>query len=905
MEKILVTGDFVLDHHIYEGSRYHYGDNRSRGVQEVKELGGAALVHYLLQELLAPRSEEQEPTWKPYLAIQSKGREPVPNPDVPIPSGAKAHAFWRPTGGKQGGDGGVWRVADVMGFGGAPGKSPNYEWPVATDLPDLPDIVVVSDGGMGFRQKVPQSLSTAFDQARWIVLKTASPIMEGDLWKLVTQPVYRSKLVVIVSAQDLRKSEAQISERLSWEETIANITLEVGAGGELAPLIECRHLIIAFESDGGLWLDLNPTEGGGSATGTSRRMHFVYEASSVEGEHRRARSGKAFGFLSCLTAAVAWQLAENSDHPDFEYALEGGLSAMHDLLENGHGRACDNPDGFPSARLAKVIREATCRYARAVFTLGEVGAPGSCQAPRAAVCPDKCWSVLHQALRAQGSGCPAPAYELAKLVVRRGPIALGSIPNLTIGNLMSVERHEIESLRVLRRIIQDYKANAPCKKPLSIGVFGPPGAGKSFAVEEIAGEILTKGDKESWMEFNLSQFGEGTDDLIGAFHQIRDRVLKGKIPVAFFDEFDSREYEWLQYLLAPMQDGHFQQGQVTHPIGNCVFIFAGGTSQSFETFGPPDADIESHTKFRLAKGPDFKSRLDGFLNVMGPNPRRLASLKPNAKAYDYEKDICDICFPIRRALMIRSGLGCAPGEKLGIDEGLLHALLHVGLYTHGARSLSKTLEPFRAARPGFLHRSLIPPQGQLALHTDGAEFMKLCRSIHCHGRVLPPITDDTRNKVAVAIHETFRLLGRKEGWLGQELDVDFPQLSDFLQRSNLAAADRISVKVLPLIGLQLVAGKNTDAEKESIRQKFEYNLEMLAEAEHHGWMEWHLDQGWMFAPGKKDEKKRTHPCLVPYLQLSDVDRNKDRNAIRHYLEFVERAGMKIIHSAAPSPPMVP
>jgi len=46
--------------------------------------------------------------------------------------------------------------------------------------------------------------------------------------------------------------------------------------------------------------------------------------------------------------------------------------------------------------------------------------------------------------------------------------------------------------------------------------------------------------------------------LNGAFHQVRDLALSGRTPVVFWDEFDSRELLWLQYLLAPMQDGRFQ-----------------------------------------------------------------------------------------------------------------------------------------------------------------------------------------------------------------------------------------------------------------------------------------------------------------------------------------------------------
>ncbi len=99
--------------------------------------------------------------------------------------------------------------------------------------------------------------------------------------------------------------------------------------------------------------------------------------------------------------------------------------------------------------------------------------------------------------------------------------------------------------------------------------------GKSFGTKEIAKEVV--GAKTPFLEFNLSQF-KGVEELIGAFHQVRDKVLEGDTPVVFWDEFDSGSYRWLQYLLAPMQDGKFQEGQITHPIGKCIFVFAGATS---------------------------------------------------------------------------------------------------------------------------------------------------------------------------------------------------------------------------------------------------------------------------------------------------------------------------------------
>ena len=89
--KILVTGDYVLDHHIYEGRRHHYGDCRNRGVHEVEELGGAAPIHYLLQEL--GRGVES------HLGVMiDESRKPLLAEDAHLPSSSSAYAMagkWR------------------------------------------------------------------------------------------------------------------------------------------------------------------------------------------------------------------------------------------------------------------------------------------------------------------------------------------------------------------------------------------------------------------------------------------------------------------------------------------------------------------------------------------------------------------------------------------------------------------------------------------------------------------------------------------------------------------------------------------------------------------------------------------------------------------------------------------
>lgn len=195
----------------------------------------------------------------------------------------------------------------------------------------------------------------------------------------------------------------------------------------------------------------------------------------------------------------------------------------------------------------------------------------------------------------------------------------GSVPVHQIGSLISLDGKETDELARLTELISDYAQRERPARPLSIAVFGRPGSGKSFAVREILGDLQINSDT---LSFNLSQF-TSVDDITNAMHSAQTAGLRNQLPVVFWDEFDcdcdGRPKGWLRYFLAPMQDGEFLGGGVTHVIGRAIFVFAGGVSTTSQDFYSPGESgqvaSDQQIKDEEAKVPDFASRLKAVYNV--------------------------------------------------------------------------------------------------------------------------------------------------------------------------------------------------------------------------------------------------------------------------------------------------
>lgn len=304
------------------------------------------------------------------------------------------------------------------------------------------------------------------------------------------------------------------------------------------------------------------------------------------------------------------------------------------------------------------------------------------------------------------------------VLIRVGSANRTCIPVATFGGFSAIDRHEIESFRsvqsLLRRYVQraEQFKNDDARKPISIAVFGPPGSGKSFGVKSIAEAITRDGrDGIDWNEFNLAQFSS-PNDLVLPLLKARDAPA-GKMPVIFFDEFDSSlagvPLGWLRYFLQPMQDGQFKHNEEVRKLGPAIFVFAGGTSASYAEFTREGRSESAQEEFRLAKGPDFVSRLSGHIDTLGINKR-------NAN---------DRGYVLRRAILLRSQLEkrklIDANDAALVDRGFLEAVLKVSHYKHGARFLEKLLQ-MCVTDQGEVR---LPGVSQLQMHIETADAESL------------------------------------------------------------------------------------------------------------------------------------------------------------------------------------
>ncbi len=919
--RILVSGDYHINFDLYlspEGCTQPFQKSPPRMFTST---GGAGIAHDLLQAVATSLQAASSPE---LLEVKFE----ISDDFIDTPHSV----LWQPSPlGKLGKedddrDAKVWRAMRSLPIGKLPESidASKVSLPEPASATYKPDVILVEDHVCNYRCHVPEWLQKIKGPEKkrgkkkvhvpqWIVLNTDSPVAKGFFWwEMIGTLDLADRLVVVLSLDDLRKTDIRVSKGISWERTAQDLFRELIQSPVLLSLRRAKHVVIPFATDGAVWMTRTKVKGGEIP---DWKVTLFFDPGHMEGEWWQG-SGEAQentdNISSVFAASIATKLAmkfPNNPDVDLGEAIQHGLISMRVYQALGNGSVKDSTPTPPTGILTKFILSGKKDLSETVqldhlhINWKKLGSFSSIDVD----IDNNAWRILESGDQYRAK--QQPLYGLARRVALFGLNALGSVPYSQFGYLFTVDRDEIEALGNIQRLFREYEQKENETKPLSIAVFGPPGAGKSFGIKQVAKSIIEK-DQQAFLEFNLSQFKD-PNDLIGAFHQVRDKVLEGKLPVVFWDEFDSGNYQWLQYLLAPMQDGVFQEGQLTHPIGRCVFVFAGATTYHIDNFGPPEKkvfeDIKDESKkkarkeanekakaeFILKKGPDFISRMHGSLNVLGPNPRQVFDYIDDA----WKDDPSDVCFPVRRAILLRVWLGLMKPKsnckRLNIDHGLLAALLDAGHYMYGARSMEKIVATVKLTTDKLgsgasYQRSALPSDEILDMNVKEADIFR--DTLDGPGDFQAHIENIARGTHAAWVKKVDRKNAYNKG---------FDELSEEAKADNFEAAKRIPY-LLGLVGLALSKDENHSTIS-NVSEILENQMELLAEEEHNAWMDVKIANGWTRAPitADKEEKKkyranRQHDCLIPYAELSENYKELDRLNIRNIPVMAEVAGYKIV-----------
>lgn len=481
------------------------------------------------------------------------------------------------------------------------------------------------------------------------------------------------------------------------------------------------------------------------------------------------------------------------------------------------------------------------------------------------------FNILDEYCQHQSKGYLA----VAERVVFAGPEELFShVPFCHYGALTTVDRDEVENYSAIKSLLDDYifqfdnVENEDFPRPLSIAVFGAPGSGKSFGLKQLAGSC----GRFNIISLNLSQYASPAE-LFESFHEAF-QYEGGKIPLIFFDEFDSElngvPRGWLKYFLAPMQDGEYLMNGRVCPIHGAVFVFAGATASSFAEFLPSNEEEEK--KFRKVKGTDFVSRLKGILNVKGPNPL----------------SVTDRSHIIRRAMLLRSqiirkvpSIYDEKGGLVNISRSLLAVLLTVSEYRHGARSLEFILDMSRLSHVHRFTPSCLPVDEQLDLHLDVEDFQRRLAFEQMAGDLVEKYAEIAHGNFRSRRIEAARRRGDSEEQITQlteEPDMaEWAQLDECYRESYYSQFRYIGVSLQDYdldIGMRPVL----EGGRDTIDELYGPVLEELAEIEHQRWMKDKMADGWQYGPYSPELK--TSPELVPYEELDEKVREEIRISVR-------------------------
>jgi hypothetical protein len=742
------------------------------------------------------------------------------------------------------------------------------------NFPDDVDLIIIDDAGNDIRHfnkqwiKKLDKIKTNFQ----IIYKTNWPLADNELLNELTRK-YSSRIIAIVNADDFREHGLTISRQLSWDKTVDDFLNEFPSSPHFKTLRKCHSLIVRFGLEAVVCVNKKNVKG--KNPGSDYRLFYFplrYEG-QIKEELKADMQGMTASFVAAFTKHFLNPYPindkeEKSASNKFIQSIEDviassilpGMYAAINCQQYGYRKSTKNRIDYP---VDDIFKESRQDEKIMVVDVSDFLKQPTASAPR---------SLLDLAALNSKVLIRSVAFDYT---INGKSGFLDAVPAGKFNFLTTYDREEVEDNRSFKKIVSEYLKRKNENKPLSYAVFGPPGSGKSFTIKQIINSI---GGNIELLERNISQF-ESYNDLVKTFQASRDITLKGNPPLIFFDEFDAdldgKKLGWLKYFLAPMQDGVFKEGEAIHPLGQGIFVFAGGTSDSLEQFIKPmkekdenNKESDGAKKFKDAKGPDFISRLKGFINIKGINRR----------------DDKDELFLLRRAMVLRTHLLKIPGiknqeDKIYIDNDLLGALLEIPEFEHGARSLEAIISMSDLQEARSFKKANLPSGDLLNLHVNNNEFENLMKENHF------PV--EAIEVIAKQIHQSWLDIERKKGSVKPTMK-DWNDLDELSKDSNrLQAMDMM--RKLDTFHYKIVSSEKA----KGIQQFTESEIEKMAEMEHARWMNEKISKGLTYGKPRNEELK-IHDCLLPWEDLDEKTKQLDRNAVKIIPGLMKSVGFAVV-----------
>ena len=86
--------------------------------------------------------------------------------------------------------------------------------------------------------------------------------------------------------------------------------------------------------------------------------------------------------------------------------------------------------------------------------------------------------------------------------------------------------------------------------------------------------------------------------------------------------------------------------------------------------------------------------------------------------------------------------------------------------------------------------------------------------------------------------------------------------------------------------------KPLDLSKVQLPDELNELVELMAKNVHEVWAKSRIEQGWTYGP-VRDDANRNNPCLVPYEELPEIEKDYDRNTALETLKLIMSVGFEI------------